>query len=311
MPTNQATADDPRGEGIDGVDFVTLQAAEIVCTVGNNRTKGEHQPGYNGITRLTAPGAPNNAFVPSYAGVNLEHYFDTRPSNAGAVMMEPRYAPMILTRLGDRAVELYQPPTPAWRVESWTRFEVADPCYIDVCFRCRPREPVFAGGIMGVFWASYINAPEDKSVYFLGPDATLDNPRWLQLCTQYHNHFSTVRRAGDTTEIEFQNGSPMLWNQISPLEYGEPFFYGRVGNMVLIYVFADNPCLRFAHSPSGGGDTPDGIDTNPAWDFQLIVPDYQVDAEYALRLRVIYKHWVNRDNVIEEVRRFRALGNGP
>ena len=33
-------------------------------------------------------------------------------------------------------------------------------------FRFRPTQHVFTHGYIGLFWASYINAPEDKSIYF-------------------------------------------------------------------------------------------------------------------------------------------------
>ncbi len=72
--------------------------------------------------------------------------------------------------------------------------------------------------------------------------------------------------------------------------------------MVLIYIFQPNPYLRFCHSPSGGGNTPDETDTHPAWDFQLVVPDYQVDQEYGFQMRVVYKPWAGRGDVLNEVR---------
>jgi hypothetical protein len=302
-----ALTDDPRGNGVEGVDFAVLRGTRIECTIGNNKSAGEHQAGYNGIFALRARGSAHSAFVSLYAGVNLEHYFGTAPRNAnGTTLFEPRHAPMEVKRIADRAVELHQPPTPVWRVESWTRFEVKNPHYVDVTYRCQPRDNTFHDGVMGVFWASYMNAPEDKSIYFLGPESTLDHPKWLQLCTQHHDHCSTVRRVDDTTNTAFAEAPSMLWNQLSPLRFSKPFFYGRVGNMVLIYIFEDSPYLRFTHSPSGGGPTADGTDTCPAWDFQLVVPNVQVDTEYGLRLRVVYKRWVSRADVLDEVRRYNA-----
>jgi hypothetical protein len=62
--------------------------------------------------------------------------------------------------------------------------------------------------------------------------------------------------------------------------------------------------LRFAHSPSGGGKANTGDDTNPAWDFQLVVPDYEVGKEYGLEMRVVFKPWVDRADVLNEVRAY-------
>ena len=49
-------------------------------------------------------------------------------------------------------------------------------------FRCRPTQHVFRRGYIGLFWASYINAPDDKSMYFRGTAG------WLQLCTPATTH---------------------------------------------------------------------------------------------------------------------------
>ena len=74
--------------------------------------------------------------------------------------------------------------------------------------------------------------------------------------------------------------------------------------MVLIYVFRENQNLRFAHSPSGGGRNSAGNDTNPAWDFQLIIPNPQKAQEYQLEGRLIYKPWKGRADVLTEVSRY-------
>ena len=40
--------------------------------------------------------------------------------------------------------------------------------------------------------------------------------------------------------------------------------------------------------------------------FQLIVPDYQVGQEYGLRMRLVYKPWAGRDDVLAEARKAYA-----
>ncbi|MCA9128260.1 MAG: hypothetical protein KDB22_14305, partial [Planctomycetales bacterium] len=72
-------------------------------------------------------------------------------------------------------------------------------------------------------------------------------------------------------------------------------------NMVLIYVFQPNSSIRFTHSPSGGGRSATGDDTNPAWDFQLIIPQPKAGHEYELNGRLIYKEWQGRNDVLAEV----------
>jgi len=277
--------------------------------IADNGAVGDHRGGYNGIIRVEEPGGNRFPFVPAYAGLNLEHYFDARPRHEDSkVFFEPRHVHMQMRQLDDRIVELYQEPTPFYGVESWTRFEgyESEPHIIDMTYRCIPRRKVFKGGFMGVFWASYINAPENKSVYFLGEGSSLDDPSWVEFSTETHGKESTVLPVGDATAFDYPEKGGTLFNSMSPKRFADPFFYGRVGDDVLIFIFDPNPHIRFAHSPSGGGRTPDGTDTNPAWDFQLVVPDYKVDEEYELSMRLVYKPWKSRDDVLDEVRRYRS-----
>ena len=300
-------AENPRGQAT-ARDVVTLRVSGLECTIGNNKSYhgefGSHRPGYNGIFSMISPDCEETPFVPQYAGMNLEHYFDARAEYDGNSFFEPRYAKMTLKQINERTVELHQPPTPNFAVESWTRFELLEPYFLNFSFRFILHKDVFEGDFMGVFWASYINGPLDKSIYLLSEGASLEAPKWQQMCTQQHNRDSTVKQESDSTQLQFQKSSQSLFSSLSPLKYSEPFFYGRFRNMVLIYVFAPNPHLRFSHSPSGGGTNQLGNDTNPAWDYQLVVPDYQIGSEYQLHGRLIYKPWKDRDDVIAEIRNY-------
>lgn len=285
-------------------DYGAFSVSRLTAVIGDNGELGEHRTHYNGLFSLRAPGLVDSPFVPLYAGLNLEHYFDARPrSPEASVFFEPRHAPMSFTRINDTTAELHQPPTPVYGVESWTRFVLTDPYYVDMEFRCVPTKAAFEGGILGVFWASYINAPSDKSIYFLR-DGTLDAPLWAQFCTQEHNLNSTVRSAKDDLEIPFEATGDVLYSTFSPFRYAAPFYYGRFRDHVLIFIFQSDQIVRFAHSPSGGGRTPTEEDTNPAWDFQLIVPGYEVGKEYGLKVRLVLKPWVDRADVLKEVRAY-------
>ncbi|MCC6696693.1 MAG: hypothetical protein IT365_13770 [Candidatus Hydrogenedentes bacterium] len=286
-------------------DFATFRVSGLQCVIGNNAADGEHRSGYNGVFRITSPDERITPYVPLYAGLNLEHYFDARPrSPEASVFFEPRHAPMEFRKVNDTTAELHQPATPVYGVESWTTFELKEPHYIDMSYRCIPRKDAFQGGFMGVFWASYINAPHDKSIYFLQGDSTLEKPRWAQVCTQKHGVHSTIRWQGDAAELQYPPEADTLFNSLSPYRFSAPFYYGRVRDMVLIYIFKPNPYLRFAHSPSGGGNTQAEDDTNPAWDFQLVIPDWKIGETYTLTMRAVYKPWVDRADVLNEVAKY-------
>jgi len=281
----------------------TFRAGDLTAVIGDNGAAGEHRAGYNGIWRLTHRAEPTPLFVPTVAGLNLEHIFDGQrvdADNSRRIFFEPRNAPMTFRKLSDVEAELHQPPTPTFHLESWTRFTMAPPDGIDMRFRFRPTQHSFGHGYIGLFWASYMHAPEDRSMYFR------HNSQWQQLCTQRHNDESTVRHAADKFELRFAEGFPeCLFRNYSPMRYDEPFYYGLFRGMTVLFLFDRTEGIRFTHSPSGGGFTKDQQSSNPAWDFQYILPKYEVNREYGFRLRLVYRPRMSRAEVLREVAAWR------
>jgi hypothetical protein len=279
---------------------VVLSAGDLTAVVGDNSAGGEHRAGYNGIWSLRHSACPRDLFVPAYAGLNLEHIFTGARMDEREVRFEPRHAPMRFRQLNDSAVELHQPPTPTFHVESWTRFEVGAPDHLDMHFRCRPHEAVFPHGYLGLFWASYINAPADKSMYFLGGiDGQHDV--WTQLCTPWHNDQSTVRHRDDALELTFDDdGAGALFKSISRMRFDRPFFYGCFENLVWLVMCDRSEGVRFAHSPSGGGRDDQRRTTNPAWDLQFVIPQPEVGREYSFKVQTILRRQCSRDELLGE-----------
>lgn len=282
----------------------TFRAGDLTAVIGDNAAAGEHRAGYNGVWSLTHRAEPTNVFVPGVAGLNFEHIFDGDRfdmDNSRRIFFEPRNAPMTFRKLSDTEAELHQPPTPTFHLESWTRFTLVPPHAIDMLFRCRPTQHAFNHGYIGLFWASYIHGPDDKSMYFRA------NNQWQQLCTQRHNGESTVRHVGDRFEPRFSNGFPeCLMRNYSPLRYDEPFFYGLFRGMSVLFLFDRTEGIRFTHSPSGGGLAKERQTTNPAWDFQYLLPKYEVRNEYRFRVRLVYRPRLSREEVLREVAAWRA-----
>ncbi len=274
----------------------TFQVGDLTAVIGDNEGYGGHRAGYNGVHRLTHRRNPKSLFT--VTGLNLEHIFDGDHELRGdnKIFFEPRNAPMTFTRISESEAELHQPPTPTFHLESWTRFKLVAPHYIDMVFRCKPHQHVFTNGYIGLFWASYIDAPENKSIYFR------DDKGWLQFCTQMHNDESTVLHVNDKTALKFAPETrPTLFKSLSPLRFSDPLYYGLLGSHQYILMFDRTDGIRFSHSPSGGG--PD----NPAWDWQFIIPDYEVAMEYGYRARVVYRERCSRDEVLDEYRKWRAM----
>ncbi|HAV63603.1 MAG TPA: hypothetical protein DCY13_14710, partial [Verrucomicrobiales bacterium] len=63
--------------------------------------------------------------------------------------------------------------------------------------------------------------------------------------------------------------------------------------------------LRLTHSPSGGGTNQERRTTNPAWDFQLIVPGFDVLTSYELGVRTVLRPRCSREEIEQEHSRWR------
>ena len=69
-------------------------------------------------------------------------------------------------------------------------------------------------------------------------------------------------------------------------------------NMFFAYLFDSSEIIRLTLSPTGGGRT------NPAWDFQYIIPDPRAEKEYSYRARLIYKPFISEKDIEEEYERW-------
>jgi len=279
----------------------TFQVGDLTAVIGDNEVYDGRRPGYNGVHKLTHRSRPSSLF--GIAGLNHEHIFDGEQDLRGdaKAFFEPRNAPMTFTKISDSEAELHQPPTPTFFLESWTRFKLVAPHYIDFTYRCKPHQHAFRNGYIGLFWASYIDAPENKSLYFR------DDKGWVQLCTQRHDDESTVRHVDDKLELKFAPDTrDALYKNFSPNRYTDPFYYGIADMHVYVLMFDRSDGIRFAHSPSSGGlpSFP-----NPAWDWQFILPKYDVLQEYGYRARVVYREKCSREEILREFRNWReSLG---
>lgn len=278
----------------------TLKAGELTAVIGDNSADGEHRAGYNGLWSLQHSAGNRSIFVPAVAGLNLEHIVTGDHLEDGKIFFEPRNAPMSFRQLSDSEAELHQPPTPTFHVESWTQFQLVAPHYLDMKFRCVAHEPVFPRGYLALFWASYINAPADKSMYFLGGLDGQD-ALWTQFCTQWHNDQSTVRHRDDEFAMTFPpDGRDALFKSLSRFRFDQPFFYGNFDDLIWLVMFDRTEGIRLTHSPSGGGVNAALQTTNPAWDFQFLVQNPEVMKEYSFRVRTVLRPRCSREEILGE-----------
>src|SRR5262245_60528553 len=119
----------------------TLSVGDLTRDSGDTAASGQHRAGYNGIWSLTHKTQDTTIFVPAVAGMNLEHIYDGATLDAKGetkIFFEPRNAKMTFKKVSGHEAELHQPPTPTFKLESWTTFTLRKPDIIDFAFQCKP-----------------------------------------------------------------------------------------------------------------------------------------------------------------------------
>lgn len=275
----------------------------------NDDTLSGHRAGYSGIASLTHKTQSHNCFVPAYAGLNYEHIHDGTTQDRD-ILFEPRRAPMELRVVNEHTVDLYQAPTPTWKLESVLRYEMLDDGTIEMTLECIPRAKTFRNGYVGLFWASYINQPESLDIHFRGraEAAAKGSPaKWIRGVTPKHGVLSTHLGPEDSRTFKHDEDFPLslVYNR-SKHRYDQPWYFGVNHGMAFVQMFRPQDGIRLTQSPSGGGRG------NPAWDFQFLIDDYKVGECYQMVMRAMYVPYESSEQVEQASRRHRiALGQKP
>lgn len=286
-----------------------LQQGDVRAVVVDNGAVDDHvlpghRSGYSGVASLTHTTNAGSLFVPAYAGLNYEHIHDgtTQPRD---ILFEPRRVPMQLRVIDRHTVELYQAPTPNWKLESVLRYQMLDDGVLEMTLECIPHEKTFRNGYVGLFWASYIHQPESLDIHFIGQrHETGDSPGWVRGVTPQHGVKATHLEVGDERVIKHDDDFPLtLAFNHSDWRYVEPWYFGVSDGMAFVQMFRPEDGIRLTQSPSGGGQG------NPAWDFQYFIPDYEIGQTYQMVMRAMYVPYKSPEQ-IERVTRphRRALG---
>jgi len=266
-----------------------FQTDELQVIVGDASRDGVGGRQYAGVWSLTSVHRVFNAFGNSYAGLLPGEVRGKAPT----------------LRLDDEgAVSLIRQADENRPVDVCATYRMAEPCYIDHTLTFTDREPALRNGcdFREVSWCCYMNSPEDSRLHFLS------DGEWTSYISPKHGVASNIAPSylsDDELEVwpEVEGSRPFHWDR-APLRFDEPFYYGRLGDMLLLLVFDQPRWLRFYCSPSGGGNSLIPGLTCPAWDFEWVIPaaEYEVGRECELRCRLVYKLFESNDDVLSEVR---------
>jgi len=282
--------------------YVVLQRGDVTAVIVNNEAVDDevlpgHRAGYSGVASLTHRQRSENLFVPLYAGLNFEHIHDgtVQPRE---VLFEPRNAPMAIEQIDTYTVELHQPPTPHWQLESRLHYELLEDGVIELTLECIPRARTFKNDYIGLFFASYIHQPESLDIHFQGRPANDETApvRWIRGVTPAHGTLPTHLFLRDRREFRHDAEFPLtlVFNR-SEYRYAEPWYYGVSHGMAFAEIFRPSDQVRFSQSPSGGGSG------NPAWDFQWFIPDYEVGQRYRFAMRAMYLPFESQEQLVRAV----------
>lgn len=287
--------------------YVVLERDDVRAVVVTNEAVNDgvlpgHRAGYSGVASLTHAQRQENLFVPAYAGLNFEHIHDgtVQPRE---ILFEPRQAPMTIGQVGPYTVELHQPPTSHWRLESWLRYELLEDGVIEMTLDCIPRARTFKNGYIGLFFASYIHRPESLDIHFLGipTGEKTAEPRWIRGVTPTHGTLPTHLSVDDERDFPHDADFPLslVFNR-SNHRYNEPWYYGISRGMAFVQMFRPDDAVRLSQSPSGGGEG------NPAWDFQWFIPQYEVGRRYRFVMRAAYLPFESPEQITKATAADRA-----
>jgi len=289
-----------------------LQGGELQAVVGDASRNGVGGTQYCGLWSLTSIHRVFNAFGNSYAGL---------------IPGELRSKAPRLRQVADDTVELWRCADEQWPSDATASYRLVPPYTIEHELRVTDRRDVRVPGagydFREISWCCYMNCPADSRIHYLS------GGEWHRYLSPQHGVGS--RMAPNYLSADVIERLPadsksfhMHWYTRG---FDAPFYYGRLGNMVLILVFDQPRQLRFFMSPSGGGgslraealpgELPSFRDPSvathpewhcPAWDFLWVIPaaEYHPEREYRFRMRLIYKRYESDDDVLAEVRQAQA-----
>jgi len=230
-------------------------------------------------------------------------------SYAGLISGEIRGKSPTLEIANEKTCVLSRTADEAHPVDVRADYEVTAPYYVDHTLTFVDKQDVRRKGcdFREVSWCCYMNCPQDPRLHFLS------GGEWHRYISPSHGVASNIAPSyipdvgledwpikSDRREQRLDD-RPFHWDRYDR-RFDEPFYFGRLGNMMMLLIFDRPRWLRFFCSPTGGGSSLIPGQACPAWDFEWVIPEphYQVGREYSFNVRLVYKPFISEDDVLEE-----------
>jgi hypothetical protein len=223
----------------------------------------------------------------------------------------PRLDPRSVRRDSDReAAIVHAAMDSTWGVESEMRYVFSGGDHIDMTFTMRLHEDRYPLGYAAFMWASYMNRTRERRIHFHGQ--TDGEEGWTQFGDDTPGGFETgTVSAVGVPDLPFEEGSDTLNILENPRKkFIQPFYYGLVDGdgqldttddaMVYIMMFDQVEPIRFAMWNFIQDEYGHPDPHSPAWDWQYVIHNPIIGADYGYRARVVYKPFTDRDDVVEE-----------
>ncbi len=300
VDNHDGLAGDQQKKRREAIPQVAGELGRLSCTVPFE----ERFNGYNGIPRLKYRDSSHPFSTPA-SGLNCEFFFDEKRWS-----FEPRWKdierfqaqPSRLKRVSDSEAHLKIDAGEDWGVEVETEIRLEAPYFVDLEHSFTPtREDRIDGEFLGVFWASYIQAPRNPGYYIWGRVSPRTRPSWHNTYDALELETVGVFGAEEGPVGGRLRGTKRILFDLSPVRYVEPLMAGRVHGMLLAFLFQPSEDLeiRPAFSAQGGGV---GV---PAWDYQAVVPNPKVGRRYSFKVRVVYKPFEELDEALDLQRQWK------
>ncbi len=305
LPTAEATAQ----------TVIDVQGANFRGQLHDNLSNEKRQG--SGFTPLILNSHPGkNLFRDDAVGLNFEHIFNGAKAQHDISMFTPRRDPCEVRERGGHHYELYWPSVGSqWDLEARMRYDLSTAGQIDLDFQCTPKDVKrYSQGFAAMMWASYMNRTLNRNIRFWGQNG--EHVGWVDFGTDPEGKLEVGTVAHiDAPPLPFEDGAQTLNLIPHPKKkFILPFYYGFLDgdhdltttNDKLLYLvlFDQTQPIRFAmwnfiRNKQGEPDT-----HSPAWDWQYVIRNPQVDKRYAYRMRIVVKPFSGEEQIWGEYQRW-------